>query len=72
MKVCADLLEYYKNRTNTTQTWTRILKDIYLVRLFKKQNTILTCPNQCWAMKVSWQEEPQIITDVVSGFELVW
>jgi len=42
MKVCADLLEYY---TTTTQTWTRTLKNICLVQLFK-QITILSCFNQ--------------------------
>ena len=61
-------LWYY---TNTTHTWTRSLKDICLVRLFKKQITILSCPNQCWTTKVSWLQKPQITTDNLIGFGLV-
>jgi len=47
-------------------------KDICLVRLFKKQITILACRNQCWEMKISLLEEPRITTDNLIGFGLVW
>jgi len=39
IKVSADLLEYHPYRTNRTNTWTKILKDICFDRLFKKHST---------------------------------
>ena len=69
MKVCAGFT-WILNKYNKDMD--EYLKDICLVWLFKKQIMILACPNQCWALKVSWLEEPKIKTDNVIGFELVW
>ena len=35
-------------------------------------STVLEAYYHCWAMKLSWLDEPQIITGNVSGFEFVW